>query len=138
MASSVLLAALSIPTHSVADEVGNIDFTIEKEKNMRLSTLLGFATDPTRASLLNELGKAGLAGDVSPELKTLYNLMEVDFHPLTMVQNLKSSFEVIKGRHHLSKYLPQLEKLMVLRLLTQLSSVYKTVHLSTLLDLTSK
>jgi translation initiation factor 3 subunit A len=79
----------------------------------------------------------GLASDVSPELKTLYNFIEVDFHPLTMVQNLQTSFNLIKMKANYAKYLPQLERLMVLRLLTQLSTVYKTVHLSTFAQLTS-
>lgn len=135
MASCVLLAALSIPTYSSSADLNSTEFSVEKEKNLKMAALLGFSTETTRASLLAELGRVGLVNDVSPELKALYTLLEVDFHPLTMVKSLSPCFELMQSNDKMKIYVSQLERLMVLRLLKQLSTIYKTVKLDTLTQL---
>lgn len=56
MASSVLLAALSIPLPDpkLADEQ-YFEYDLQKEKNLRMGTLLGFAVTPKREFLLQDL-----------------------------------------------------------------------------------
>jgi hypothetical protein len=56
LASSVLLAALSIPLSDprLADEQ-YFEYDIQKVKNLRMGTLLGFAIPPKRDYLIQDL-----------------------------------------------------------------------------------
>jgi translation initiation factor 3 subunit A len=133
-ACCVLLAALSIPemrgrsgggSESALDED---DLT--KEKNLRMSTLLSFHTDPSRSNLLRELVAKGLLGMVPPALRLLYTQLELSSSPLTLVRDAAPSFEHISAPEHadtLGVYVSQLEHVLIMRVLEGLSERYTTV-----------
>ncbi|CAM9201922.1 unnamed protein product [Sphacelaria rigidula] len=103
-----------------------------------MSTLLGFSTDPSREALLEELVRKGILAQVSPEIVALYNIIETNFKPMTIVKDAQPLLQTLstngtkEGHEDLATYVPSLERIVVLRLLAQLSSVYHTVTLDKL------
>ena len=131
MASSVVLAALSIPLiSSIGEEAGGIDGAeVDKEKSQRMTKLLGFSTTPSRETLLRELVVQDVIGQTVPEVRGLYHHLVTQFHPLSIVAAAKPGLEFLRGHKELQMYVPALEKLLVQQLLNQLSSVYSTVRI---------
>ncbi|KAI5280716.1 eukaryotic translation initiation factor 3 subunit A, partial [Ascosphaera acerosa] len=96
-ASFVLLAALSIPVISTSRSRGALVDVDEarKSKNTRLTNLLGMAAAPTRAGIFKDLLAKGLLAHVRPEVRDLYTILEVDFHPLSICKKISPILERI-------------------------------------------
>jgi translation initiation factor 3 subunit A len=138
-ASAVLLAALSIPINSNKSEgaAAGFDYDMDKEKNQRMATLLGFSMTARRDTLLKEIISKDILKKCLPELSKLYDYLERDFHPLKMVSLVTPILDLVRGNEDLKQYVNSLEKLLVLRLLNQLASIYQNVridHLNKLLE----
>mmetsp|Transcript_7901 Transcript_7901/g.19412 ORF Transcript_7901/g.19412 Transcript_7901/m.19412 type:complete len:974 (-) Transcript_7901:154-3075(-) len=153
-ASAVLLAALCIPSlptksddagasSSVSPSEGRFGESGMKEKMGRMATLLGFATsNPTRASLLEEINSQGIFKQVPDYLQQLYFLLEQGSDPLVLVESGKPLLEQIEtlqtdaeGAIVLSRYIQPLQSVLLLKLLWNLSSAYYTVKIQFLKDL---
>ena len=105
LASQVLLAALSIPLGGSDDEVDNgIDFNVQREKNLRLATLLGFTAPVPRSQLLAGLIAKDILKMAYPELKGLYELLEFKISPLNFGTTVQTHLEFIRGRPELCVY----------------------------------
>ncbi|GLB42801.1 putative RNA-binding component of the eukaryotic translation initiation factor 3 (eIF-3) complex, which is involved in protein synthesis of a specialized repertoire of mRNAs and, together with other initiation factors, stimulates binding of mRNA and methionyl-tRNAi to the 40S ribosome [Lyophyllum shimeji] len=134
LAGQVLVSALAVPVGLHTEEQDEL-----KGKNARLSALLGLTKVPTRAGLL----KDALSRDVlklSPEpIKALYNILEVTFDPLTLcasIAPLLTSLSAEKDPESpYAPYLTLLQRALLSRLLSQLSQVYSTITISSLLSL---
>eukprot|EP01041_Mallomonas_annulata_P007659 gene7659-15674_t len=127
-ASNTLLAALCIP--SIKDTVNALeDDDMALEKNQQMAMLLDFQSNPTRQALLVEMVGKGLLTDVLPELASLYDLLETKFTPLTLVKQLLPILKVIKAHPQLTCYTLPLQRIIVLRLIQQLSKVYTAVKM---------
>ncbi|KAI6144897.1 hypothetical protein BKA82DRAFT_16159 [Pisolithus tinctorius] len=129
LAGQVLVSALAVPVGQQSDEGG-------KGKTTRLAALLGLTKAPTRAGLLND----ALSRDVlrlSPgPIKTLYNLLEVSFDPLTLCASTAPMLATLcAGDTPYAGYRPLLTRALLSRLLAQLSQIYSTLKLSALVDL---
>ncbi|KAJ4950931.1 hypothetical protein NE237_027763 [Protea cynaroides] len=147
LASSVVLAALSVTPYDQTHGASHLELENEKERNLRMASLIGFNLDPkresremlSRASLLSELVSKGVMTYVSQEVKDLYHLLEHEFLPLDLaskVQPLLTKISKLGGKLasassvpevKLSQYVPALEKLATLRLLQQASQIYLTM-----------
>lgn len=155
-ASSVLLSALCIPyissiiTSSSSSSnssssnnntnTGNIpllydDEEILFEKNQRMALLLDFQSNPTREALLNEIILRGILEDTYPELKQLYNILETQFCPLTMITQIQPLLSMIKSHPSLSQYSLLLQKVIIIKCVSQLSTIYTTFKISSLNNL---
>ncbi|XP_043699412.1 eukaryotic translation initiation factor 3 subunit A-like [Telopea speciosissima] len=152
IASSVVLAALSVTPYDHMYGASHLELENEKEKNLRMASLIGFNLDPkresrevlSRSSLLPELVSKGIMNCVTPEVKELYHLVEHEFLPLDLaskVQPLLTKISKLGGKLasassvsdiQLSQYIPALEKLATLRLLQQVSQVYQTMKIEVL------
>ncbi|MED6111004.1 Eukaryotic translation initiation factor 3 subunit A [Stylosanthes scabra] len=152
IASSVVLAALSVPPHDRTHGASHLELEHEKERNLRMSNLIGFnmETKPesremlSRSSLLAELASKGVMSCVTQEVKDIYNILEHEFLPSDLavkVQPLLTKISKLGGKLstassvpevQLSQYVPALEKLATLRLLQQVSNVYQTMKIETL------
>ncbi|CAK9188599.1 unnamed protein product [Ilex paraguariensis] len=152
IASSVVLAALSVPPYDYSYGASHLELENEKERNLRMANLIGFNVEPksesrevlSRASLLSELVSKGVMTCVNQEVKDLYHLLEHEFLPLDLaskVQPLLTKILKLGGKLssassvpevQLSQYGPALEKLGTLRLLQQVSHVYQTMKIETL------
>lgn len=135
-ASTVLLSALSIPVINTSRvRAGTIDVDENKPKNARLSGLLNLSKSPSRASLLREALIHGVLARVSPEIRELYTILEVDFHPLSICKKITPILSWIAADPKLSRYIAPLHQVILTRLFQQLSQVYDAVKLGFVLKL---
>ncbi|CAG8980406.1 hypothetical protein HYALB_00003971 [Hymenoscyphus albidus] len=131
-ASFVLLSALAIPVISTSRSRGaliDID-EAKKNKNSRLTHLLGMAQAPTRAVLFRDAMSKGLLKRARPEIRELYNILEVDFHPLSICNKISGILQKIGDDAEMEKYVLPLQQVILTRLFQQLSQVYETVDLA--------
>jgi len=130
-ASFVLLSALAIPVISTSRSRGalvDID-EAKKNKNSRLTHLLGMAQAPTRAVLFKDAMSKNLLKLARTEIRQLYNILEVDFHPLSICQKISPILTQIGADDDMAKYILPLQQVILTRLFQQLSQVYETVDL---------
>ncbi|WCJ43001.1 Eukaryotic translation initiation factor 3 subunit A [Euphorbia peplus] len=152
IASSVVLAALAVPPYDHLHGASHLEHENEKDRNLRMANLIGFNLDSkpesrevlSRSSLLSELVIKGVLSCATPEVKDLYHLLEHEFLPLDLaskVQPLLAKISKAGGKLasassvpevQLSQYVPALEKLTTLRLLQQVSQVYKMMRIESL------
>ena len=136
IATNVVLAVLASPI--VAEQQkGFIEIDGGKNKANRLSALLGMPRAPTRTSLLNDLLSKGIVVKADPIMKDLYHALEVDFHPLTVKCKLEPIFAKLAAKPELEVYMKPLYEVLLSRLLQQLSQVYSSVSLDTIVALSS-
>lgn len=130
-ASSVLLSALSIPVISTSRSRGaliDVD-EVRKNKNNRLTNLLGMSSAPTRAVLFKDAMSKGLLKRAKPEIRELYQILEVDFHPLSICKKISPILVQIGSDPEMQKYVAPLQQVILTRLFQQLSQVYESVDL---------
>ncbi|CAF2027163.1 unnamed protein product [Brassica napus] len=155
LASSVVLAALSVPPFGQAHGASRLEFEIEKGRNSRMANIIGFNLEPkheggdtlSRESLLQELVSSGVLSCATQEVKDLYHQLEHEFQPLDFGSNTKPLLDRISKlggklsaapslpEVHLSQYVPSLEKLATLRLLQHVSKMYQTMKIEFLAQL---
>ncbi|GAM86033.1 hypothetical protein ANO11243_040430 [Dothideomycetidae sp. 11243] len=130
-ASFVVLAALAIPVISTSRSRGALVDVDEarKTKNTRLTNLLGMSQAPTRAILFKDALSKGLLRRARPEIRELYNILEVEFHPLSICQRISPILAQIGADPEMQKYVSPLQQVILTRLFQQLSQVYETVEL---------
>jgi len=136
-ASFVLLSALSIPVISTSRSRGalvDVD-EVRKNKNNRLTNLLGMSHAPTRAVLFKDAMSKGLLKRAKPEIRELYQILEVDFHPLSICKKISPILEQIGADPEMEKYVLPLQQVILTRLFQQLSQVYESVELKFVQDL---
>ena len=128
-ASFVLLSALSIPVISTSRSRGaliDID-EVRKNKNNRLTNLLGMSQAPTRAVLFKDAMSKGLLKRSRSEIRDLYQILEVDFHPLSICKKISPILTQIGSDPDMEKYVLPLQQVILTRLFQQLSQVYESV-----------
>ncbi|KAG8416534.1 eukaryotic translation initiation factor 3 subunit A, variant 2 [Metarhizium acridum] len=131
-ASFVLLSALAIPVISTSRSRGAmVDFDeARKNKNSRLTHLLGMTQAPTRNRLFRDALSKSLLQRARPEIRDLFNILEVDFHPLSICQKISPILTKIGEDAEMERYIVPLQQVILTRLFQQLSQVYETVDLS--------
>ncbi|KAF5659918.1 translation initiation factor 3 subunit a [Fusarium heterosporum] len=131
-ASFVVLSALAIPVISTSRSRGAmVDFDeARKNKNSRLTHLLGMSQAPTRSKLFRDALSKSLLQRARPEIRELYEILEVDFHPLSICQKISPILTKIGADSEMEKYILPLQQVILTRLFQQLSQVYETVDLS--------
>lgn len=136
-ASFVVLSALAIPVISTSRSRGAMTDVDEarKNKNQRLTNLLALSAAPSRASLFKDIQTKGLLKRVKPEIRELYNILEVDFHPLSICKKISPILAQIGSDPEMGKYVLPLQQVILTRLFQQLSQVYESVDLKFVLDL---
>ncbi|XP_059296396.1 eukaryotic translation initiation factor 3 subunit A-like [Lycium ferocissimum] len=152
IASSVVLAALSVSPYDQLYGASHLELENEKERRLRVANLISFDVEPraekreefSRSSILSELVSKGVMACVTQEVKDLYHLLEHEFLPLDLalkVQPLLNKISKFGGKLssassvpevQLSQYVPALEKLATLMLLQQVSQVYQTIQIGNL------
>lgn len=147
MSSRLVLAVLSIPIPAIRPE---IDKLVDTEENVidqhhrNLSLLLGITSKPpTRASLIKDLKRMGVLQFASPQIQELYLLLEAEFNPLGICNRVQSIIDYIekiaadpvKGSDDMLQYIPALKDVTSIRLVREVSQVYKTIDFPRLLEL---
>lgn len=130
-ASFVVLSALAIPVISTSRSRGALVDMDEarKNKNTRLTNLLSMPAAPTRAGLFKDILSKGLLKRARPEIRDLYNILEVDFHPLSICKKISPILSQIGQNPDMERYVVPLQQVILTRLFQQLSQVYESVDL---------
>jgi translation initiation factor 3 subunit A len=127
LASNVLLSALIISSFNDVDatvaaassmSVENDDIVVEK--NQQMAMLLDFQANPTRQNLLAEIIAKGIHREVLPELSKIFDLLEVDFKPLTLPSLIYPIQVALSGHPTLHVYALPLQQVAVLRVIQQI------------------
>ena len=136
-ASFVLLSALSIPVISTSRSRGALIDVDEarKNKHQRLTNLLGMSSAPTRAILFKDAMSKGLLKRAKPKIRELYQILEVDFHPLSICKKIAPILTQIGTDPEMEKYVLPLQQVILTRLFQQLSQVYESVELNFVYEL---
>ncbi|KAI6817374.1 Eukaryotic translation initiation factor 3 subunit [Hortaea werneckii] len=136
-ASFVLLSALAIPVISTTRSRGalvDVD-AARNSKNARLTNLLGMNTPPSRSILFKDLSNKDILQRARPEIRSLYNILETDFHPKSICEKVSPVLSQIGADEELRKYVVPLQQVILTRLFQQLSQVYTDVKLEDVLAL---
>jgi translation initiation factor 3 subunit A len=136
-ATFVLLSALAIPVISTSRSRGaliDVD-TARNNKNARLTNLLGMNSAPTRAILFKDMLNKDILSRARPEIRSLYNILETDFHPKVICAKVSPVLAQIGADEELQKYVLPLQQVILTRLFQQLSQVYTDVKLDDVLAL---
>ncbi|KAI9007770.1 hypothetical protein DFJ74DRAFT_773295 [Hyaloraphidium curvatum] len=126
MASVVLISILSIPIITTAKARSEYD---DKSRVQRLTNLLRANRAPSREALLREVLSRNILSRVRPEVKELYDILEVHFHPLSICQKIAPIISSLAENEELAKYVKPLHQVVLTRVLQQLSQVYTTVQM---------
>ncbi|KAJ1553321.1 eukaryotic translation initiation factor 3 subunit A, partial [Cladochytrium tenue] len=138
MASIVLVSALSIPIISTSKTGGlQTDADDGKPKTTRLANLLRVAKTPTREALLKEALNKNVFSRVPAELRELHNILEVQFHPLSICKRIAPIMASLSSQPTLNRYTRPLHQVVLTRLVQQLSQVYETITIDSLVSLAS-
>ncbi|RVD87758.1 uncharacterized protein DFL_001969 [Arthrobotrys flagrans] len=132
VSSFVILSALSIPVISTARSRGGLTDVEEANKrtrSSRLTNLLGLANAPTRSGLFKDILARGLLRRARPEIRDLYTILEVDFHPLSICKKIAPILTQIGDDEEMKRYVAPLQQVILTRLFQQLSQVYDTVQM---------
>jgi translation initiation factor 3 subunit A len=145
MSSLVLLSALAVPViSSSAPGTGNMnksksDFLLgdqeTRSRTGRLTSLLGLSRTPTRAGLLKEALARNVLKRVRPELRELYHILEVEFHPLSICAKIEPIIAKLAQDPEMVPYVKPLHSVILTRLFQQLSQVYDAVKLARVMEL---
>lgn len=129
LATTTVLAALSAPVFS-EDVVDGDD--APRTRRSRLVDMLHITWTPSRATLLAETEAHGYLAFADPEVQALHNLLEKKFEPLRLIEEAQPLLAWVQTAYdgQLARYAKAVQRLLVLRLVSQLSSVYTTVRLS--------
>ncbi|XP_078269555.1 eukaryotic translation initiation factor 3 subunit A [Rhinoraja longicauda] len=141
MSTRVLLATLSIPiTPERTDIARLLDMDgIIVEKHRRLATLLGLQAPPTRQSLINDMVRFNVMQYAVPDVKEVFNWLEVDFHPLKLCGRVTKVLNWVRDQSEkepdLLHYVPHLQNNTILRLLQQVAQIYQSIEFTRLVSL---
>ncbi|KAI9336078.1 hypothetical protein BDR26DRAFT_865085 [Obelidium mucronatum] len=139
MATIVLISALSIPiiaASKTSTTTADSEDT-NKPRDQRLTNLLRINKTPTRESLLKEALNKNVFSRVRPELRELYNILEVDFHPLSICKKIAPIITKLSAQKDLTAYARPLHQVILTRLLQQLSQVYQSITIDSIVKLAS-
>lgn len=152
IASTVLLAALSVTPYDHKYGASHLELENEKERSSRMANLVNFSLDSkrenretaSRASLLSELAAKGVIACASQEVKDLYNILEHEFLPLDLASKVEPLLEkiyTVTGKLSAASTVPEikllqyksaLEKLTTLRVLQQASRIFQSMKIDML------
>ncbi|KAJ2233462.1 eukaryotic translation initiation factor 3 subunit A [Coemansia sp. RSA 1722] len=130
VANNVLLSTLAVPIIKPSSRVLSAAAKENKHRTQRFTNLLFLNQAPTRVSLISGLASSEILARVRPELRPLYDLVEEQFHPLSICKKLAPVLETqIATNSDDAKYGTLLCNVILTRLLQQLSQVYTSVQL---------
>lgn len=138
LTTAAVMAALSVPLNRAANSDAQfVDIGALDDNKRQLSALLELPASPTRDSLLNEMRTKGVFDDMFAVLQPVQVLLEAKTtNPLTLVSSLVPMFAAMSENQVLGRYVPQLERLTVIRLVQHLAKMYDTISIAFFTKLT--
>ncbi|GAA5943920.1 translation initiation factor eIF3 core subunit a [Sporobolomyces koalae] len=140
LSALVLLSALAIPLGSGVESAKKVEAGEEGETKGRvgrLAALIGLTAVPTRAGLINDSLNRHVLKRVTPELRELYNILEVDFHPLSITSKIEPILASLEKNPETARYVAPLKDVVLARLFQQLAQVYASLKIDRVVKLAS-
>ncbi|KAL2315072.1 Eukaryotic translation initiation factor 3 subunit A [Schizosaccharomyces pombe] len=135
-ANFVILSALSIPIIDANKLSGpSIEAEDAKSKNARLALLLNLSKTPTRETLIKDAISRGVLSFCDQAIRDLYQILEVEFHPLSICKKLQPIIKRLAESNDTAQYIRPLQQVILTRLFQQLSQVYDSISLKYVMDL---
>lgn len=129
LGSRVLCATVAIPLPNAKLNADKFllsgEYTALKQRT--LAELLDLMQVPTRQSLIRDLVRHKIPSLVPPELMQLYHVLEADFQPLKLWEQVQPGLSYLGHSSELGVYTTQLHDVFVSKTLLQLSQVYQTL-----------
>lgn len=135
IAEKNLVASLVIPIIGTNPLVSSLDEDETNEKVSKLSSIVGISSVPTRDSLLKDALSKSSLNYLNPRFLELYNVIEVEFHPLSICNKVGSFLLEMDTKEHLKPYIKALYNVAMTRFIQQISQVYSTITLDQLNNL---
>ena len=136
LATNVFLAALCIPIEAEdADGKSLLESFDPRDKKVQLAMLFGSPMYPSRSEQLSKIIARGVVNQVDERIRPLYDVLERDFQPLKLMGRLQAILDIAADDQEYSVYANQLQRVAFVRLVQQLSRVYKTFRLDRLCTL---
>jgi len=114
----------------------------DRERNMRMATLLGFNSSPSRKALLQELKEAvepdtkkSILNGVDDNIAKLYSVIEENSDPLAIIEEAKPLLDSIADNETYGKYVPAIREVVLNKFLKLLSTVYHAMTITGLMEL---
>ncbi|CCH45790.1 translation initiation factor eIF-3 subunit [Wickerhamomyces ciferrii] len=127
----------ALATLSISRDHFNVDVSenFNRYSNNHLASLLNLPKVPTRESLIQYALNKNVYDFVDPSVKKLFDLLETNFHPLSIRDDLNEVIANIENNEIFAPYIRALTKVILTRLFEQVSQVYETVKLDFLIQL---
>uniref|UniRef100_A0A7S1KQL8 PCI domain-containing protein n=1 Tax=Percolomonas cosmopolitus TaxID=63605 RepID=A0A7S1KQL8_9EUKA len=124
-ATVFLLAVLSIPANH---DKGTQDKDVY-EKQANLSRLLGLSHMLTREELIKDMLDQNLLAYIDTSISEAYNILEIDFAPVDMCEQMSHIFETLRSNDDFVKFIEPLRKSTATKYILQLSNVYDNIEM---------
>ncbi|XP_035225459.1 eukaryotic translation initiation factor 3 subunit A-like [Stegodyphus dumicola] len=141
MAARVVLAILSVPfavdNPSVELIIETDDSVIHKKQRL-LATLLDLPCRPTRSLLIKDLERHGIIHYTPAIVQKLFYTFEFNFLPLSLPSLIEQTSSLIDNDicfHNLKQYMLPVRDFAIIKLISDLSKVYKCITFTKLLSL---
>ncbi|CDW57659.1 eukaryotic translation initiation factor 3 [Trichuris trichiura] len=139
LATRVLLATISIQAVESANILSrHLDVEDSKADRQRgLASLLGVTGFQSRRTLFKEMAHMGVNACALPAAQSLYNIFESNNNPLTLAADVHPHLESIQktGKSEYTQYIEPLQEVLTIKILKQLSQVYKSLSMNKLYTL---
>jgi translation initiation factor 3 subunit A len=126
MANCLTLASMAVPVFSMRDNISTVD-QLEARKAKEMASLLGYHFSPQRSSLLEQLSTMNLLEMCAPQVRTLFHILEKGQRPMSMVKEVVPLIAWLRENDNFKKYADGIDVLLVVRLLEQLTKIYKSM-----------
>ena len=103
--------------------------------HQRMAALLGYTFNPNRDTLIEQITSMGLLEQCEPWVQELFSLLEKEFRPHDLVQNVVKHLNYMREQNSFSEYCYGIEELLIIRLCQQLSKVRRTKNTNVVLFL---
>jgi hypothetical protein len=108
------------------------------EKHRRMANLFNIASLPSKETLMGDLSTKSILVEAYPVVQQLYTILEQkDIVPINLCELVAPFLEEIEAQSVLAQYVPQIRKIVVFKLLKQLSRVYANITVDQIRELIS-
>ncbi|CEP03606.1 unnamed protein product (mitochondrion) [Plasmodiophora brassicae] len=137
LADRLIVATLSIRRSARSDSARTAFLDGQDQKNLRLSSMLGFLGPPSRTRMMARIEKEGILAHASPIAKSAFALMSDGRprSPYVLSKEARPLLETVAAQPHLAQYAPNLTKAILLIVLQQCARVYKVLRLESFMKL---
>lgn len=123
-ASIVMLSALAIQPDYLP--------TVGYDPQMRLNRLLNFESKPTKKETLEAALQEDVYSRVDPEVKQLYELLEVNYNASTIKEDLASLLSKLTSKSYFADYSSSLRSLIVRKIFVSASQEHEVINIDEL------